>query len=413
VALHYNHFKKHPDAKADDFPIVDAQKVAEDIFGQKEKTASEFKSELFSSFQSEETSPKFARYLEAGPHKEAYEKIIKTEAVYDFPMSEKGVYEKSANYIRDLKKTAENTQARAQDADYNTTRAFGAILEKFAKAPESRTSFEEFESQAYSTYGERVNAQLDLLHKAGHLKEARGKHDAGYTMFTPCPELGLLDNFLKLAQELPGLKKEAQDAEYNYNFEKSHLDETFALRGCELKKKAADAEALSPLERLEVQMNKEAASIADIPESDPVLARVKLTKLAELSKERERIKTANDFIDSAMDAARGEGKPGMSATTNTDFDNRDRSFLLQELATTDPILSKIPTKHVVDSYQQLMRIAPEISKEKDMVRSYLRQATAAQGVDPFQGQQLIDANTKLLKQRQLQQGINPGSDKRD
>ena len=33
VALHYNHFKKHADAKAEDFPIVDAQKIADNLFG--------------------------------------------------------------------------------------------------------------------------------------------------------------------------------------------------------------------------------------------------------------------------------------------------------------------------------------------------------------------------------------------
>jgi arsenate reductase-like glutaredoxin family protein len=98
------------------------RKIAENIFGHKEKTASEFRSELFSSFQSEEVAPKFARYLEEGPHKEAYTKIINEKANTKFERSERGVYEKSANYVRDLRKQAEDKLAAAIEHEYQTNR---------------------------------------------------------------------------------------------------------------------------------------------------------------------------------------------------------------------------------------------------------------------------------------------------
>ncbi len=396
VALHYNHFKKNANAKAEDFPIVDAQKVAEEVLTLNTKTAAQFKSELFSSLQHDEVAPKFARYLEDGPHKKAYEKILAEKAESAFPMSIKGVYEKSANYIRDLKKTAEDAQAVAMEADFQVTRTFGSILEKFAKASDYRTSFDEFESQVYSKYGEKANEWLDLIYKSAHVQDARGKHDSNYTMFNPCPELALFDNFLAKAAQLHTIKKEAEDAEYNYNFEKKYIQEAFVKRGCELFKVAAEPTG-SILERLEADTVKQKEKLAELDETDPVLANIKLQKEAALNKETLKIKEAVDYIDQAMNSARAEAKPGLTATTNSEADNRDRAFLLQELATTDPILSKIPTQHVVNSYQQLMRIAPEISKEKDMVRSYLRQSTATQALDPYQGQQLIEANTKLLK----------------
>ncbi|NBQ69321.1 MAG: hypothetical protein EBU46_11035, partial [Nitrosomonadaceae bacterium] len=60
VALTYNHMKTASD-KAADFPIVDASQVVDHIYGQKEKTAGEFKAEQLSSYQSSEVAPKFDR----------------------------------------------------------------------------------------------------------------------------------------------------------------------------------------------------------------------------------------------------------------------------------------------------------------------------------------------------------------
>ncbi len=409
VALHYDHFKKNASDKSADFPIVDAQQVVNKVYGTKEKTASEFKSELFSSFQSEEIAPKFSRYLEEGPHKEAYTKLVNEEPDKRNTISEKGLYEKSANYIRDLKKVAEEKVADAKEAEYQVNRSFCRILEKFAKAEDTRTSFAEFESQVFSTHGDASVPYLDLLYKASHLKEDRGTHDVNYKMFNPSEETKAFGSFLKQATELADIKKEAEDAEYNYNYEKSFVSDIFKKRGEELFNNNIDESIIA---KISSEIEHETKSLTEDVE-DPVLLAIKQKKEAQFKEEVELIKASFDFINSAMDAAKGQGKPSLSATTNSESDNRERAFLLQELASTDSILNKVPTKKIVDSYQQLLRIAPEISKEKEMVRSYLRQAVNTQALDPFQGQQLIEADTKRLKQRQLQQGIGSNKDKGD
>jgi hypothetical protein len=79
--------------------------------------------------------------------------------------------------------------------------------------------------------------------------------------------------------------------------------------------------------------------------------------------------------------------------------------MLQELVATDPVLSKVSAKKVTDACQQLLCIAPEILKERELTRAFLRQAIAFHVIDPFQDQQLIHANTQLVKQHQLQQRI--------
>ena len=72
--------------------------------------------------------------------------------------------------------------------------------------------------------------------------------------------------------------------------------------------------------------------------------------------------------------------PAKQTKQDNKQDNRDRAFLLQELATTDPILSKMPTSNVVNAYEQMLRIAPELSKEKEITRAFLRQAGATQAI---------------------------------
>ena len=409
VALHYNHFKKHANEKADTFPIVDAQVVTDNIFGKTEKTASQFKSEEFSSFQTTEITPKFARYLEAGPHKVAYEKILGEKAEFKFPLSEQGVYAKSASYIRDLKKTAEDKEAQAQEANFEVSRTFCNILEKFAKVEESRAPFEEFESQAYSTYGEKAVPYLDLLYKTSHLKEARGKHDTNYKMFSPAKETISFGTFLKKAEVLAGITKEAEDAKHNYEFEKKYVDKTFKERGCDLFKQAHSDIDASLLDKIEADMKKEAEQIDKLAEEDPVIAQIKQKRDSESKKVNERIEKIAGYLESVLgfgqDRYEAAKKPAPIPFSNTPDDNRERAFMLQELSATDPILSKLPTHKVVDAYQQMLRISPELSKEKEIVRSFLRSSTAGQAIDPFMGGQLIDANTSLLKQHRMERGL--------
>ena len=412
VALHHNHFKKHPEAKADDFPLIDAAKVAEEIYNKNEKTASEYRSELFSSFQTPETTPKFSRYLEEGPHKEAYAKLASVTVKAKNDVSEAGVYEKSANYIRDLKKTAETNEAAYLESQYQTNSSFCNILTKLAKAEGYRTDWHEFESQVFSKHGEVAVPYLDLLYKAAATKEERGKHDKNYTMFTQCKEAEMFEQFLAKVDAMKMAKEASDTSTETLKFEQDYIKEAFVKRGCELLniEKVADDHTL--LERLEASLKREGEKNAQISEEDPVVAAMKTKKAAAIEKSASHVKAAIDYVDTAVDQAKGQlsSDPKLTATTNSPDDNRERAFMLQELATTDPILSKMPTHNVVNSYQQLLRIAPEISKEKELTRAFLRQAGASQAIDPFQGQQLIQADNSLLKNRQLEKGIKPSFD---
>lgn len=78
--------------------------------------------------------------------------------------------------------------------------------------------------------------------------------------------------------------------------------------------------------------------------------------------------------------------------------------MIQELMVGDPIISKMPPERVASGYEQMLRIAPELAKEKEVVRSTLRLLGSSQAVTPYDAQQLTSANTDLTKQRMLERG---------
>ena len=412
VALHHNHFKKNPDAKADDFPIVDAQGVVENIYGGKEKTASELQSELFSSFQYPETQPKFARYLEEGKYKDQFAKIAALDEPIKFNTSEKGLCEKSYNYISKLKKLAFEKEAEAMEADFNVDKTFCNILKKFAADNATRSSWDTFETAVFSKYGESSTGYLDLLYKSSDLTEPRGKHDSTIKLAVDCNELGLYDKFIDSINNLKPIKKAAEEAAQNLKFEQDYIKDAFQKLGCELNKTSEVEDKSTILDKVEKSLLMERQKIASVDEEeDPVLFKISQDKSKELEKTGEHIKAAIGMMDMVGSFYKGEGKPSLSANTNTPENNRERALLLQELATTDPVISKFPAKQTINAYEQMLRIAPELSSEKEITRAFLRQAGASQAIDPFQAEQLIKANTGLFKQHQLEQGIQPTSDK--
>ena len=408
VALHHDHFKKNAEAKADDFATVDAQKVVEDIYGKKEKTASQYRSDLFSSFQlPDEITPKFARYLEDGPHKEAYAKIMAIDEITKFATSEKGVYEKSINYINNLKKIAFEKEAEAIEAEFQIEKSFCDILRKFASDSAYRSSWDTFETAVYSKHGENSSGYLNLLYKAAKLNEERGKHDSNIKLASDCAELAMYDTFVDNIAKFNVAKQASDDAQYNFNFEQDYISQAFKARGCELNKSSEAVDDSSILEKVERAMMSERTKVASTDLDDPVLAQINEKKAKELDIVEENIKSAIALLDFSGDLAKSEGKPNLSASTNTPEANRSRALLLQELVTSDPIISKFPTHQTVNAYNQLLRIAPELSSEKEVTRAFLRQAGASQAIDPFQAEQLIKANTQLFKQHQLQKGLQP------
>ena len=84
---------------------------------------------------------------------------------------------------------------------------------------------------------------------------------------------------------------------------------------------------------------------------------------------------------------------------NQTLENMERKLLLQELMMTDPILSKISPAKVARAYEQLLRLSPEISKEKEVVRAELRAMVSSQALSKFDADPFAKTDSSMLKRR--------------
>jgi hypothetical protein len=84
---------------------------------------------------------------------------------------------------------------------------------------------------------------------------------------------------------------------------------------------------------------------------------------------------------------------------NVTLQNMERQLLFQELIMTDPILSRANPHKVAKAYEQILRLSPEVSKEKEVVRAMLRQAVASQAIAPHDADQWTKLDIDMLKRK--------------
>jgi len=427
VALHYSHFKKNANAKEVDFPIADSDQAVRAIFGTKEKTASELKSEWFPVSGNVEEGINFNK-LNSLAFKKAYDQIVDTTENYEyFPLSALGVCEKSAAYFDRLEKKLDDLKSKQAGASYDINHNFSNLMQKFARDNNYRASFAEFENQAYGVHGERAKSYIDLLYKTSEIKEERGALEKKAEAGNAKPELYILNKLLKAASDFNELTKEIDETEREYVESKNYVTEMYH--------KYAESKVGKKTGPVVVQATVEKSPPAQPNsyfEADPVLeaAKPKMKEYEELDEtvltdgqkrlphalkkaiiSRKKQKTAEldpvikeafltDVAKGIGELAEGEGKPGSQAVHMSDKDNLERRLMLQEVMTFDPVLSKTPPQQIADSYRTLLRVAPELTREKEIMRASLRQLTQSEGgLSAFDAKGYIDTNSALMKQQ--------------
>lgn len=454
VALTHNHFKKHPDAKASDFPIVDAQKVAQVVYTEKEPTITQKVASVLSGAIATEV-PNYTKLFNREDIKVEYQKIAADLNEQPRMMSVPSVFFKSAAIKRDVEQSLDNARTDVAGLHNDINLQFADVAEYWKKAEEGRTSFKEFETQAYTMCGANAEPYLDLLYKAAELKEDRGEHKevTGITpAFITVKFASLMDSVKSYSDSLTKLAS----ATSNYVAMDSQLKTAYHSLGCT---KLADAEELvesldadkpTPHEQAETPAEEKEEHEEALEETDPVKLEMKKKQVELKAAEDEMVnpedaakyltprqqqylpakikqqvinskkKLAEDntkeagmdmgLTDMLSDAYHNEAKPSVKHVSSSPMDNLDRKLLLQDLISTDPILKSHDPKQVATAYQQILRLAPELSLEPEVVRSQLRTMMATQAMSPFDAGSLVDTNTKLLKQKLMQQGaLKPDS----
>lgn len=468
VALHYKHFKTASD-RSSEFEIADINKAIEENFGAAEKTAAEFISDYFPSNHAEAEVFNYNRILTNPLYKKAFLEISNAKEVHEsFPTTLPTVYQKSANYVTKLHKQAEEAEVDYSSAQIDLNDKFSSLMQHFRKEASYRTSFEEFESQAFSKYGSAAVPYIDLLHKAANLKEERGVHDSKYIMFEPCKEAQMFDGLMQAATKMVAADMLLKQAQENLAFEDAFLKECKVLLGktaaktkteeikkeepgeenseqeiAKSKKHEEEEEAKKELpesdplhEEMESAEHEKSEDEDEDSSSDPVLARIK-KKVKTPDKQdtgldpvKEAILEKEAFLGSLFAAGKlltslhnpsEKAFGGMVESTlftnntppvkkpNLTLENMERKLLLQELMLTDPILSKVNPAKVARAFEQLLRLSPEISKQKEVVRAELRAMVSTQALSKFDADLITKLDTGMLKRRVATQEFNKGN----
>ena len=445
VALHYKHFKTASD-RSTDFEIADIPKAIQSVFASSEKTAAEYVSEVFPESPQNDVVFNYTRILNNPVYKQAYLEISGTTETHEsFPTTFKTVLEKSANYIQKLNKQAEEAEVTKVSAELELNHIFSSLCDEFKKDAAYRTSFDEFESQVFAKHGSVAVPYIDLLYKAASVREDRGVHDPGYLMFDPCKEASLFDTLISAGKALVEAEKKAAETSEELAFESSFLKETYRLLGKSAEEKEEEGEEKEEGEESKQHEvaekknpNMEESEEDDDESSDPVIARIKkkasendvlssdYTKdpVLEEAMQKEAFfggllnigkfmagpvhDLAHEQASHAFSSSFGKHTPGGNKP-NLTLENMERKLLLQELMMTDAILSKVNPVKVARAFEQLMRLSPEISKEKEVVRAELRAMVASQALSKFDAELMTKLDTGMLKRRIATHQFNAGN----
>jgi hypothetical protein len=432
VALNYRHFKTASD-RSTEFEIADIPKAIQEVFTFADKTASEKTSEAFSVSDANEHIFNYNRALSNPIYKRAFLEIAgATETAEYFPTSFNTVYEKSANYIQKLTKAAEEAEVNKVSAEFDLNNHFSALAQEFKKDAAARVSFEEFESQVFSKHGSEAVPYLDLLHKTACAQEERGVHDAGYIMFNQSKQAMMFDGLMDAAKAFIETEKTASEATENLQFEtafvhscRKEIGKAGSLKIAaekEENKEESEKEESSEesteeskesddpvLEAIKKKASDDSYTVAEKYTSDPVLAQA-MEKEAFLGFELGNM--LPDMLHSHVSAPSGGGfkhQGGKGMKPNLTLDNMERKLLLQELMLTDPILSKVNPAKVARAFEQLLRLSPEISKEKEVVRAELRAMVSSQALSKFDADLMAKTDVGMLKRRIATQQFNSGN----
>lgn len=381
VALHFNHFKKEASARAEDFPVANIPTVTKKIFGEKQATLEEKKASWFSS---NADKVDYTRFLTNAQFQKTAKDISETKANYDgFGTSLKGVYKQAADYISYLDKEVDHLATEKVSNDIYLESCFNALVREFKKTAAARQEFHDFETKALHDHGEKAAAYIDLIYKAAELKEVRGKKEDCTLIFKKGKELEMFDSLLKSASKVAEMAEKLKDMEIFTGFQRA----SFKQAGYKLHNAIAETEKTA------------AENYADF--LDTALEKIAGPVTTSL---------LTDLYGQLSDATYGRDKKSPTFK-NTRMDDINRTTLLQELIMTDPILKHQDPKKVIQAYQQILRLAPHLAMEKEVVRSLLRSMTAAQSLGTMEANQLIEGNTSYLKQHQMLHG-GAGDDKK-
>lgn len=376
VSLHLNHFKVADD-KSVDFDVAKIAEVVKKRYQIENVAEKKVAYDLFPITEYEDFIPDLDRALTDRRAKVAFEQFQtpEKEIIYN-KIATQRIVKSAMNEVEDLEKTAFDAKGRHQDISIKLATAFSTVIDTFKRAKEYRTSFDEFESQIFAKHGSVTNEYIDEIYKRANLKEDRGVKDDRYWNFELCKEAELFDKFLKTAEEFRTSETSVNEAIAQHKTAKETLDSLKVQIG-NLKK----ADIFKELKKYDQEKKTEETDVE------------KKANFDFMDMVAKHVQKKFDTSDESSDVGK-----------NVFSDNMERRILIQELMMTDPIISKEPARKVLSAYEQILRVAPELSKQKEVMRMMLREILATQGLNTLTSNSLTEADINLMMHKRMAGG---------
>lgn len=106
----------------------------------------------------------------------------------------------------------------------------------------------------------------------------------------------------------------------------------------------------------------------------------------------------DNLLTGPLDSLTG-GYAGKQEFIDKEMEDVHYETMLQDLLVTDPILAEEDEDRIVNAFNTIKAVAPEMAKDKNVMRMALRQAAQHEGIDPFTLQQYMEAEKELQKVR--------------
>ena len=308
----------------------------------------------------------------------------------------------------EIKRRSETARQKAAAAFDNVGATLRALVGCFDHVEEAG-KYAAFEDQAYDSYGADVESSLDFVRAQLPRIMARGDRErfAGSTIKrassrvwkTTVPNT-LFDTFLTQLADYRATQKEADEVQRDAADKLAALDDAYHLLSGHDPKPAATASDLldfgsyfAPIDKqagLEELLGK-ARTLVGIPDHAEIAAKTIADQAAD------RYAKGHMAQQHMIHKSPGEA-------ADHEMANVRREAIMRDLLTNDEIISRHDPAHIQSAYNGLLSIAPEATTNREVLRAFLRNATAQQAIDPFQAKQLADLGNVTLKNQNLRAG---------
>lgn len=320
-----------------------------------------------------------------------------------------GIIRESLAKRAEWKRAADEARATA-GREFNRAMVTLAELEVYFSRVDNLDKYAAFEDQAYGEYGEEIAPFLELVRGALPRIDATQHGDPAYAKraraWTSNRANSLLDDLVATEGRRREATAEHQRLQHEYAVKSAALDVAVRELDAPAPVKTASERVGDKLDFSRLNLNKRADGGA--PEASA-----------------ERLRKLVGFVDrpgAALVARQSHLEKGYAAgqeahahavhrapveQADAELANVRREGILRDLMTNDEIIANHDPAHIQQAYNGILSTSPELTTNREVLRSILRQSTATQSLDPFAAKQLADLGKTTLENQNLRSGKKP------